>query len=104
MRFARRARHDLLEIHAWIAENSEQSADRFLDKLSLALNKLARTGNRGVPRDTLRPGLRALVHGNYMIYFRVTDQAIIIVRIVNTARDLAKLAFDDNGEPGTGAP
>ena len=70
-----------------------------MDRLSLALNKLARTRNRGVPRDTLRPGLQAHVHGNYIVYFRVTDDATLILRIVNSARDPAKLAFDDNGEP-----
>jgi plasmid stabilization system protein ParE len=66
--------------------------------LTAALHKLARTGNRGVPRDTLRPGLRAHVHGSYVIYFRLTNEATIILRIVNSARDPAKLDFDDRGE------
>jgi plasmid stabilization system protein ParE len=67
--------------------------------LTGALHKLARTGNRGVPRDTLRPGLRAHVYGSYVIYFRVADDATIILRIVNSAGDPARLTFDDAGKP-----
>jgi toxin ParE1/3/4 len=87
-----------LEIHAWIAADSEQAADRFLARLSQALIKLARTGNRGVPREAISPGLRAIIHGHYVIYFRLTDDAVVIIRIVNSARDIAKLSFEENGE------
>ena len=61
------------------------------------LQRIARIGHSGVPRNNVRPGLRLAVHGRYNIYFRVTDAETIIVRVVHSARDVTRLQFDDNG-------
>jgi plasmid stabilization system protein ParE len=53
-------------------------------------------GHSGVPRDTLRPGLRLAVHGRYNIYFRTTDTETHIVRVVHSARDVKRLSFGDD--------
>jgi len=59
------------------------------------LERIAHTGHAGVPRDTVRPGLRLAVHGRYNIYFRVTEGETFIVRVVHSARDVKRLSFDD---------
>jgi toxin ParE1/3/4 len=76
-----------------------ETARSFLSKLNARLERIARLGHSGVPRDKIRPGLRLATHGRYNIYFRVTDAETIIVRVVHSARDVRRLRFDENGDP-----
>lgn len=41
----------------------------------------------GPSHDILGPGLRAHFYGDYVIDYRATESALIIVRIVHGARD-----------------
>lgn len=61
--------------------------------------KIAALGHSGVPRDNISPGLRLAVHGNYNIYFRVTSNETIIVRVLHSARDVRRLSFHENSGP-----
>ena len=76
-----------------------ETARRFISRLNAHLQRIARLGHSGVPRDNVRSGLRLSVHGRYNIYFRVTDAEAIIVRVVHSSRDVTRLQFDDNGAP-----
>ena len=61
----------------------------------MAIEKVALTKNRGVPRDAIRMGLRAHIVGKYVIYFRISQDDVIIVRVLHSARDTKKLTFAD---------
>jgi plasmid stabilization system protein ParE len=39
--------------------------------------------------------LRAHFHHDYVLYYRFTDEEVIIVRVVHGARDVRALTFDD---------
>ena len=80
-------------------ESDAETARRFTSKLNAHLERIARLGHSGVPRDNIRPGLRLATHGRYNIYFRVTDSETIIVRVVHSARDARHLRFDEDGDP-----
>jgi plasmid stabilization system protein ParE len=96
-----RALRDLDGIYDHIADAAgDVTARTFIAKLSDHLERIARTGHSGVPRDTVRPGLRLAVHGRYNIYFRVGDTETVIVRVVHSARDTRRLAFDDDAPGG----
>lgn len=45
----------------------------------------------GVSRDHMAPGLRAVYHHNYAIYYEATDKDVIILRVVHGSRDIAGL-------------
>jgi plasmid stabilization system protein ParE len=86
---------DLRGITAYIAEDADpDTAARFADKLDAVLEKLARLGHAGVPRDEISPGLRLHVFGNYCIYFRVTATETHIVHVLNAARDTRTITFE----------
>jgi plasmid stabilization system protein ParE len=51
-----------------------------------------------VPRNSIRPGLRLVVHGRYNIYFRITERETIILHVVHSARDVGRLTFDPDEE------
>lgn len=86
--FTRAAREDLITIWAHIAEDNPQAADRLLDRLEEAANRLADNPQIGPARDDIRPGLRYLVSGPYLLLYRIRDGGIEIVRVVHGRRDL----------------
>ena len=88
------ARADLDGIYDYIAADSPDSAARLITRLDTAMHKAARSGTTGVPRDWVRPGLRALIVGNYLIYFRLADNALTVIRVVHSAQDIGAMSFD----------
>lgn len=90
--FSRAAREDLIDIWAHIAADSSQAADRVLDRLDAAAEVLAAHPRIGPPRDDIRPGLRYLVSGSYLLLYRVlVDDDVEIVRVTHGSRDLFSL-------------
>ncbi|MBM3649013.1 MAG: type II toxin-antitoxin system RelE/ParE family toxin [Alphaproteobacteria bacterium] len=85
---------DLDDIFDFIAADSVDEARRFTSELIDHLLRIAETGHAGVPRDSIRPGLRLAVYGRYNIYFRVLSGETIILHIVHSARDIGRLSFD----------
>jgi plasmid stabilization system protein ParE len=75
------------------------TAKRYVADLRSHLERLARLGHSGVPRNNIGPGLRLVVHGNYNIYFRVTPTKTIIVRVLHSARDARRLSFHEDAVP-----
>ena len=86
--FTRAAREDLIGIWTHVAEDDAAAADRVLDRLDEAASHLAHNPQMGPARDDIRPGLRYLVSGSYLLLYRVTDDGIEIVRAVHGRRDL----------------
>jgi len=86
--FTRAAREDLIAIWTHIADDNPQAADRVLDRLEESANRLADNPQMGPARDDIRPGLRYLVSGSYLLLYRITDGGIEIVRAVHGRRDL----------------
>lgn len=91
----RSADADLTDIIGHIEEEAGAvTAERFAVQLAAHLSRLAHLGHSGVSREWISPGLRLDVFGNYCIYFRLTADATIIVRVLHGARDVTKIQFD----------
>ena len=45
----------------------------------------------GEPREEVRPHLRSFSVGNYVIYYQIVGNRVVIVRVLHGARDLGKL-------------
>ncbi|WP_423207149.1 type II toxin-antitoxin system RelE/ParE family toxin [Paracoccus yeei] len=86
--FTRAAREDLIAIWTHIAADNPAAADRVLDKLDEAAAHLADNPQMGPARDDIRPGLRYLVSGSYLLLYRIDGKDIEIVRAVHGRRDL----------------
>ena len=86
--FTRAAREDLIAIWGHIAEDDEGAADRVLDRLGEAAEHLAHHPQMGPARDDIRPGLRYLVCGAYLLLYRIEPYGIEVVRVVHGRRDL----------------
>ncbi len=91
-----RARGDLDSIYARLKAVSDPvTAKRYIAGINKHLERIAQFRHNGSPRDTISPGLRIVVHGNYNIYFRVTATKTVIVRVLHSARDVRRFSFHE---------
>ena len=90
-RLSRRAKKDLDEIWLYIARDSIESANRFLDLLTDKFPLLADSPRMGRLREELQPDLRSFPVKNYLIYRPLGKTGVSIVRVVHGARDLRSL-------------
>lgn len=90
-----RAITDLAEIWNYIADDSEQRADGFIDLLDRKINVLAQRPNMGRVREELAEGFRSFPVDRYIIFYRFTPKGIEIVRVLHGARDLNTIFNED---------
>lgn len=86
------AQRDLEEIWEFIAADSLDAADRWVDKLEKAMDLLADIPTFGHTRKDLtdKPVLFWSV-GRYLIIFRPEKQLLEIVRVLSAYRDVSRL-------------
>ncbi len=89
----RQADADLLEIWVYIAENNVEAANRLIQSLGRRCHDCAELPGMGRRRDDLSPGLRSLTEGSYIIFYRLAEHGIEIVRVLHGARELPSV-FD----------
>jgi toxin ParE1/3/4 len=86
--FTPAARDDLTEIALYIAEDNPIRAESFVAELEAKARGLAEWPERHPARDDISPGVRAVVHGRYLLLYRDLQDEVRIVRVVHGARDL----------------
>lgn len=86
-----KAKVDIAEIWAHIAEDSEVHADAYLDRLDAQIQMLALRPALGRQRPELGPAIRSFPLGRYVIYYQKTSGGISVVRVLHSARDVAPL-------------
>ncbi len=84
----------MADIFNYVRQDDAAAAGKLARSLFAHFEAIAATGNPGVPRDSIRPGLRLAVHGRYNIYFRRTPAGIVILRVLHSARDLSRIGFE----------
>ncbi|TPM30747.1 type II toxin-antitoxin system RelE/ParE family toxin [Mesorhizobium sp. B2-3-5] len=85
---------DLEGLGDYIASHNPNAAVRFVDALERRWNLLTLHPFSGAPREDIAPGIRHLVVGEYLTLYRVTDDAIEILRVLHGHR---KIEADDLG-------
>ena len=65
---------------------SQQSSD-YIDVLNARMPALAKFELPGVSAETLHPGLRRLVSGSHVTWFRVERGTLCVVRVLHTSSD-----------------
>lgn len=85
---------DILDIWDYIAEDSLDQADRWIDKLDEKFKLISAQPLLGRARDELLTDLRSFPFGRYVIFYTPVDDGIDVVRVLHSARD-ADALFDD---------
>ncbi|MBO3464284.1 type II toxin-antitoxin system RelE/ParE family toxin [Aetokthonos hydrillicola Thurmond2011] len=89
------AQADLLDIWNFIANDSFEKADQFLQKIESQLKVLGLNPGIGRKRDSLAPDMRSFPVGNYLIFYRPISQGIEVIRVLHGSRDIQSL-FEDS--------
>lgn len=81
---------DELWLYLARASGSAEIASRFIEDIAERFWLLARHPYLGRQRDDdLRPGLRSLAAGEYVIFYRVESESVLILHILHGRRDIA---------------
>ena len=82
---------DLVDIWTFIAEGSPERADRFVDQIHDKCAALAENPMIGRDRSELVVAMRSFPVGRYLIFYRVADETLQVVRVLSGYRDLDAL-------------
>jgi addiction module RelE/StbE family toxin len=96
IRFTDEAKVDLRQIGDFIAKDNPRRALSFLDELEQKCRSIA-TSPKAFPLAPRyeRYGVRRRVHGNYLIFYRVENDDVVIVHVLHGATDYAAILFDE---------
>jgi toxin ParE1/3/4 len=83
-----RAALDLVEIWAYIAEDSVTDADRFAARIDKTFRLLAGRPGVGRVRLEIYPDLRSFVIGKYVVFYLPLKNGIDVIRVLHGARDI----------------
>ena len=82
------AEADILEIWAFIAEDSVAEADRWVDKLDVKFALWSTQPMMGRARDELLAGIRSFPMGRYVVFYQPLSGGIDVVRVLHGSRDI----------------
>jgi len=90
------ARDDLVAIGRYIARDNPSRGESFVEEL---LDRCTSIGEAPeafqlVARYTAR-GIRRRVYRNYLIFYRIADSRVEIVRVLHGAQDYERILFPD---------
>jgi toxin ParE1/3/4 len=91
------AKKDLEEINHFIAEDDPQAANRFLDAFERKCQMLAQFPEMGRRWDDINPPLRSFPLGKYLIFYRLIEEGVEIVRVLSGYRDFEAI-FPELGD------
>lgn len=77
-----------------IAIDSMAAADRLIDRLEAAEDRLGDFPELGRLRDDIAADLRSWPVGDYLILYRIDRNGVLIVRVLHGARDLPAILDD----------
>ncbi|MEY4809515.1 type II toxin-antitoxin system RelE/ParE family toxin [Vulcanococcus limneticus] len=83
-----RAKADLSDIWQFMAEDSDDQADAFIDLIDQKFQLLAQQSGLGRRREELAEGLRSFPVGRYVIFYLLIPGGVQIVRVLHGARDI----------------
>ncbi len=82
------ARDEIAAALEYLGDRSAPAAGRLTDLVADKCRLLATNPFMGRARDELRAGYRSVVVGDYLLFYRVTDAEVIVVRFLHGSRDL----------------
>lgn len=95
IRRSRQAIRDVDQIWLTIARDDADAATRLVDRIAAATARLADFPFSAPARPDIGPEVRSVVVGRYLTLYRVTDDEVLIVRVVHGAREVTGLLEDE---------
>ncbi len=89
------ARADLKEIKSGRSGRSAETTKALLVQITDSFARLCEMPLMGRARDDFGPGLRSLIVGKYLVFYRVNGNILEIVRVLHGARHLETIFEDE---------
>src|SRR5690242_18656386 len=89
--YSRHAEAELVDIAAYIAMDSERTAEAFVARLRAKAQRIAMSPRIYRLRDDIAPGVRLAALGDYVILFRIVENGIVVLHVTHGARELKRL-------------
>lgn len=86
----RASRHDYEVIWNYIAADNVTAADKTLRRFDDALELLAKFPRAGPARPELHVHVRSFPVGQYIIFYRIVDGGIELLRVLHGRRDVRR--------------
>ena len=82
------AEQDLIDIWVYTAEEwSIAQADTYLEDLVVGIDRLQEHPMIGTSRDDLRKGYRALTVSQHLVFYKVSEDEVEIIRVLHKSVD-----------------
>jgi toxin ParE1/3/4 len=83
-----RAQADVDEIWAYTVERwGVEQAEFYVRQLGRAVEVIAQDPRRGRPCDEIREGYRRHPSGSHVVFYRITTEEVVVVRILHQHMD-----------------
>ena len=79
---------DLLHIHSYLAERNPAAAISLAHEFREKFTRLSRFPFIGRDRSHLMSGVRSLVAGSYVIFYRIDADHVTVLRVMDGRRDI----------------
>ena len=88
------AARDLEEISTYYAVHNIEAGEKLLDEFEARCRYLLSFPNIGKSYRSIRSDLRGISFSGYIIFYRVSERIVEILRVVSGSRDLEALFAD----------
>jgi toxin ParE1/3/4 len=85
---------DLTEIWDQIEQQNADAADRVVMAIERTIELLPQFPRIGTPCPHLAPGLRRMLWRDYLIYYRLRDNVVEVVRVLHGRRHITSKFFE----------
>lgn len=82
------AKRDALNIYSYLVNRNPAAADRILERIERKIEQLREFPLIGPPRPRLAAGVCAAVVGTHLVLYKVDDEAVIVLRIIEGRMDV----------------
>jgi toxin ParE1/3/4 len=89
------ATQDLREIANYFTNHNIEAGEQFFRKFDYRCEQLISFPNIGKSYAEIRSDLRGISLNGYIIFYRILDDGIEILRVVNARRDLPSIFEDE---------
>ena len=89
--FTSLARDDLDQIAEYIAERNPTAAERLVKLIHENIKRLVEFPEAGFLRSDFGRDIRSMPVGTYIIFYRIAQKEIEVIRILHASRDIPRL-------------
>jgi toxin ParE1/3/4 len=82
------AKRDALNTYSYLVSRNPAAADRIIQHVERKIEQLREFPLIGPPRPRLAAGVRAAVVGTHLVLYKVDDEAVIVLRIIDGRMDV----------------